>query len=527
MKRLTAVLAIVTAQIACAPNQASQAPPQPASTTPADATASAVAPWPEEDYRQRRPTPRPVKDFVFPSVQRFTLDNGIDVFLVKQDKLPTVQLTFQFNEGTAGDPRSKSGMAAVCMDLLSEGTQSLEKIAFEEQQADIATAISSTARLETRSISARTLKAQLGPTLDLVAEMLREPGLRQEDLNRIVEARVASLLQRKSNPSEIARRLFSTLIWGEKHPYGHIETQKSLEAIKLSDCKKHIRQLGPNGAKLWVVGMTSQDELRKELDSRLSFWKGKAPSAKNVRPAKKANGKIHFVHVDGAVQSMIMIGHPGPRRDADDFEATKLMAKILGGSFSSRINMNLREDKGYSYGGRGGFRYRKGGSHLFASSSVETSTTALALREVAKEIAGMRATQPTKEELHREQEGALLALPALFSTATKTLSAFMRVDRFGFPLDYYAGHQARVRAVDAQAVHTAATGHLSQDTFVVLVVGDALAQAKGSHKTVLEEVQALADEGLFGKGGLVHLDADGMPTKRPPSGSPRPGKPSK
>jgi predicted Zn-dependent peptidase len=518
MKRITTTFAIgaLALTLACDANPDS-APPggAGADSQGGDADGQAAATWPEEDYRQQRPEPRPVTDVKFPSVHQFELANGMAVYLVQQDNLPTAYMTMEFEGGSNRDPKNKSGLASVCMDLLSEGTKSLDKIAFGEKQADIAASVWSSGGDESSSITARSLKAQMGPTLDLVAEMIEEPGMRQEDFDRIIERRVAGLAQQKATPDSIARRLFASLIWGKKHPYGHVVTEKSLQAIKLADCKKYVKRLRPDGAKLWVVGMVDEKELREELEPRLAFWKGKAPASSKVAAAKKPNGKIHFIQVDGAVQSMIMVGHPGPKRDAADYESTYLMGQILGGSFSSRINMNLREDKGFSYGGRGGFRYRKGGSHFAASSSVETTTTALALREVAKEIVGMRAGEPTDVEVKREQEGALLAMPARFSTPTKTLFTLKGIDWYGLPLDYYEGHQKKLRAVDAKSIQKAAGDHLSAGDFVVLVVGDGKAKAKDSDKTVLEEVELLAKEKVFGGGGIVFLDADGKTVKRP------------
>jgi zinc protease len=183
------------------------------------------------------------------------------------------------------------------------------------------------------------------------------------------------------------------------------------------------------------------------------------------------------------------------------------MLEILGGSFSSRINMNLREDKGYTYGGRAGVSYRRAGGSFSASSSVRTDVTGPALREVIKEILGMRAGDPTAEELRRVQEGAMLALPAEFATPSDTLGAVQRLSFFDLPLDWYAGYQQRLRAVDIAAVRKAAEKHLRAQDFVVLVVGDA--------DKVLKDLDAIAAEKVFGKGGLVVLDADGKPAPRP------------
>jgi predicted Zn-dependent peptidase len=463
--------------------------------------------WPDEPFRATAPAPAPIAELKLPSVENFKLANGLDVYLVPQTKLPTVTMSFEFDMGGVDDPKAKTGMTSICMDLLDEGTKKYETAAFEEKQADHAVNVSSFGSGESSGINVRALKSELGPALDLMAEMLQEPGMRQTDLDRIKERRKASLLQSKASPGPIAGRLFGSLVWGENHPYGRIETEKTIDGVSLADCSKVIGKLKPGGARLWVTGMITQDELKEALGSRLPTWKGKAPARAKIAAAKPRLGTVFFVHVKDAAQSSIYVGHPGPRRTDPDYEATDLMMEILGGSFSSRINMNLREDKGYTYGGRAGIGYRRAGGSFSASSSVRTDVTGPALREVIKEIVTMRAGDPTPEELRRVQEGALLALPAEFATPSDTLFAFQRLKFYDLPLDWYAGFQQRVRAVDTAAVRKAAEKHLRAQDFVVLVVGDA--------SKVLPDLDAIATEKLFGKGGVVVLDADGKPTARP------------
>jgi zinc protease len=489
---------------------------KPAATThpPAD-TGPVVEPpidyasvtWPEEPYRASLPAAGPIAELRLPGVETFTLDSGLEVYLVSQQKLPTVTMAFEFDAGGVREPKAKVGMTSICMDLLDEGTKKLDAAAFEEKQADHAVNVSSFGGSDTSGINVRALTSQLGPALDLMAEMLQEPGLRQTDLDRLKDARKASLLQAKGSPAPIAGRLFNPLVWGKDHPYGHIETEKTIDAVTLKDCEKLVAQLKPGGARLWVTGKISQDEIRKELGARLATWKGKAPTAARISAAKPRLGTIFFVHVPGAAQSSVYVGHPGPARAAADYEATDMMVEILGGSFSSRINMNLRENKGYTYGGRAGINYRRTGSSFAASSSVRTDATGPALREIFKELTTMRTSDATPDELRRVQDGALLALPAEFATPSDTLFVFQRLKFYGLPLDWYANYQQRLKTVDIAGVRKAAEKHVRDKEFVVLVVGDG---AK-----ILPDLDAIASEKLFGKGGLVILDPDGEKTARP------------
>ena len=463
--------------------------------------------WPDEEFRATRPTPKPIKDTPIPEIETFELSNGMKVYLVQQKTLPTVYMLFDWEIGEVNDPKGKTGLGSLCADLLDEGTKSKDKAAFSAAQADHAVTVSSSGGGESSFMTVRTLERELPAALDLAAEMLLEPGLREDDFERLRKQKKARLEQSKGSASSIAYRLFPSLIWGSKHAYGKLETAESLDKVTLADCGKWAKKLKPDGAELWVVGKITKEKLIAEFDSRFAKWKGKAPKPVKLKDAKPAKGTVFFVDVPGSAQSQILIGHPGPQRDVPDYEATQLMAAILGGSFSSRINMNLREDKGWAYGARGSFRYSRAGSYFTAGSSVRTDTTGGAVREIFKEIEIMRSTDPTQVEVTREQQGALLSLPAEFATATRTLFEFRGLTYYGLPLDWHAGHQERMRAVDIQAIRTAAETHLQATDHVVLVVGD------GS--VVLEELEAIAAEGMFGKGGIQYLDPDGNPISKP------------
>lgn len=490
--------------VACRPDEAPVDPGDGAEVDGGDAPPPALV-WPDEEFRYTAPEPGSIAPLRLPEVETFALANGVDVYLMRQKVLPTVYMSLQFDMGEVSDPASKVGMTSLCMDLLSEGTKSLDKVAFEEKQADHAVSVWSNGGSETSSVGFRALKKEMGPGLELVSDMMRAPGLRQEDLDRLRDRAKARLKQSRATPSSIARRLYGSLVYGEKHPYGRLETEQSLDAVTVGDCKKVAGKLKPKGARLFVIGMTSPEELKKELDERWKWWKGSAPRPRKVGKPNPRKGQIVFVDAPKANQSQVWVGHPGPARTAEDYEATEVMAQILGGGFSSRINMNLREDKGFSYGGRGGFRYARNGSYFVASSAVRADSTAASLREIAAEIRKMRSSEPTEEEMSREIDGRLLALPAQFGSATRSSFAFQSLVFYGLDLDWYDRYQERLEKLDTGAVKKAAQDHLREDGFTVLVVGDA--------SVVLDDLRALADEEVFGSAGLVIVDADGKPAK--------------
>lgn len=475
--------------------------------------------YPDEAFRSERPKPLPVEDLSPPSVTRFKLESGLEVYFVPDTKLPVLFMSFEFDLGGVSDPAGKTGLASVCMDLYSESTASKDKIAFAEAAADHGTQIWTPSGAETSTINLRTLRHEMGPALDLLAELIKAPGMRKDDFERIIQKRKSDLAQSRGTADAVARRLAPRVIWGAGHPLGAVQVEADLDAITLADCKAFVARLKPDGARLWVTGMTTQAELEQELSARLGFWKGKAPEPSAIPPAEEQAGTIFFVNLPGAVQSAVGLGQPGPTRTAEDYEATYLMAQILGGSFSSRVNMNLREDKGWAYGAHGGFSYRRQGSIYAMMASVEVSTTAMAVAEMEREVRVMRTTDVSPAELQRERDGALRVLPGEFATPIKTIEVLKRLVFFGLPLDWFESYQKALRAVDIAAIRKAAEAHLLEKGQVVFVVGDGNAPTKNGEGTVFEALKKLADDHLVGDGGLVVLDADGKPA--PPPEAPR------
>lgn len=463
--------------------------------------------------RTRRPEPRPIAELIIPTPERFALDNGLVGHLVTSETLPTVELILDLDVGSVSDPAGKIGLASVCLDLFTEGSERLDKVQWSMALADHAISIYSSAGAERSAIVVRSLVSELDPALDRLAELIRAPGMRAADFERIVANRKASLLQSRATPKSVAWRLIPALAWGDEHPYGRIQLDAHLDALRLDDCTRWVAEhLRPSGATLWVAGKIGVAELRPKLEARLQGWTGTAPTPVEVASAAGRMGTIHAVHIDGAVQSMIMVAHPGPVRTAADYTATHLMAQIFGGGFSSRVNMNLREDKGYAYGARGRFSYYRWGSSMTISSSVEATSTALALREIAKETELMRSQPPTRAELERERDNARLALPARFAKSRSTLSELRSLAFYGLPLDWHAGYQVALDEIDVRAVLSAARAHLAPRGVVVLVVGDLSKPARDAGgATIRDELKRLADEEVFGGGGLVVLDVDGNP----------------
>ncbi len=477
--------------------------PQPADDGDKGDARENQAAWPDEDFRASAPAPGPVRDVSAPTPEVFTTKSGIEVRLVPAT-LPYVSMTVYFDTGAVSDPKGKTGRASICAELIEQGTKRLDKVAWSQALDDRALSIGVGSGNDSTSINLTGLVDDIEEGAKLLEEMLREPGLRQEDLDRIKVRRKAAIVQSRATPESIGGRLIMGLLYGFDHPYGRIDSEAQVDAITVADCKAFASGLRPGGAKAWVVGRTSKAQIEKIFDETMVTWKGKASRARAVGPGKSSTAGIYVVHVAGAAQSQIFVAHTGPARSAPDFEATLVAAAVYGGGFTSRLNMNLREDKGIAYGARGGFSYSRTDGRFMSSSSVDTPHTDVALREIAKELGLLRSSEPTADEVKREIDGALLSLPAEFATPRSAANSLRSLEYYGLPFDWHAGFQQRLRAVKPSDALKAAQAHIQAEGLTVLVVGDLEVIRPGLEKIV--------GEGLYGS-RVIELDADGAIVK--------------
>ena len=484
--------------------------------------------FPEEEFRTKQPAAGAPRPFRLPKVKPFTLKNGVKVFLVEQTTLPLVSMDLTFDGGSATDPKGKEGLSSVCMSMLTEGTAKLDKIQYAEALADVASNISTYASDDAHGLSLSSLTKHLDATFALFTDTLLQPGFRQSDFDRMIKRRIESVKQSKGTPASVASRVSGPVLYGPTHPFGTVTTEASLAAITLDDCKAFAsKYLKPGNAQLFVVGDQTEAQIRALFEGpTLAAWKGTTPKLRATPTPKAMAGRIFFVNIPGAAQSQVSAMHLGPKRTASDYFANTMMAAVFGGGFSSRINMNLREDKGYSYGARGSFGYMRTFGVFNASASVRTDATYQTLLEIDREVKDLaKGTKPIKpDELDREKQGAILGLPGRFATGQAALGQYRSLVYYGLPLDYYNSYVDKVGKVNEAQVKTAAAKHLKPGQAVYLVVGDGSAPVivregtkdvplmkDGKQVTLREALSDLAARGDVGQGGLVELDADGKP----------------
>jgi zinc protease len=493
--------------------------------------------FPEEEFRAHQPLAGAPRPFRLPPVKSFTLASGVKVYLVEQHGLPLVSMDLSFEGGAAVDPRGKEGLASVCMAMLTEGTETLDKIGYAERLADTASSIAGYGSDDSVGVTLSSLSKHLGATFALFIDTIRAPGFRASDFDRLVKRRIEGIKQAKGSPASVASRVTGAVLYGPDHPFGAVVTERSLAALTLDDCKAFARTwLLPKTARLFVVGDLTEAQVRTYFDApQLAGWKGGNPTLAALPAPRTMPGRIFFVDIPGATQSTVSYLQFGPKRTAPDYFATTMMGAVFGGGFASRINMNLREDKGYSYGARGNFSYSRSYGAFTASAPVVGNSTYQSILEIDREIKGLWAGKPDyavkMNELEREKMGAILGLPGRFATAQAALGQYRGLVYFGLPLDYYNSYVNKLGKVSAAEVMAAAAKQLRPGQAVYVVVGngdekmivhvpDDQAGGKGGWKdvpylkngnplTLREALLDLAARGDVGTGGLVELDADG------------------
>jgi zinc protease len=460
--------------------------------------------FPAEPFRAERPAVGPARPLIPATIEKFPLPGGVEAYLVERHELPTVSFELVFEGGRVNDPQEKAGQADLCMALLDDGTAGLDKIAFEEALADLGSNIDASARDDQQSLAMRTLRKNLDATLDLWAATLLAPGLRDEDHQRNVQQALAALQQAKGAPRSVASRVYPAVYFGPHHPLGSIQTEASLQAVASGDCRVYVEDwLKPAGARLYVVGDIRRAEIEEKLAKRLQGWQGQPRPSVALEAPVRSDHRLFFVDVPGATQSMIYLFHLGPKRQAEDYFATTLMNGVLGGDFSSRINMNIREDKGWAYGAGSGYRFTRSFGTFRAAAAVRSDATKDSVLEILAEIKIMAGGKVEPEELDREKSAAILGLPGQFATGADVLESFQSLVYYGLPLDDYESFAQKVAVVTAEDIAVAARNNLLPEQLQVLVVGDA--------KTVLPGLREIVDDASFGAGGLVLIDADGKP----------------
>lgn len=427
--------------------------------------------------RTTPPAPGPAPALTLPAPQKFTLANGLRVWLLEQHEVPLVQANLVVLSGASADVPGQFGAAAMTAAMLDEGAAGKAALAIADEVEFLGATLSTSASFDASAVRLSTPAAKLGEALGLMAAVALTPDFPADELERLRTERLTGLLQARDDPASLVGLAFPRLLFGPEHRYGTSAggTETSLKALGVAELKTfHRSHYRPDNAVLIVVGDTMPAALRPLVEARFGGWKadGPAPAPFPVRASPQPGKRqIFLVDKPGAAQSQIRIGLVGVPRSTPDYIALDVLNTILGGSFTSRLNTNLRETHGYSYGAASRFDMRRAAGPFFATAGVQTDKTAEALKEFFNELNAILKPVPA-DELARFRNYAALSFAGEFETSSQLAGKLEELAVYGLPDDVFSKYVDAVQAVTSADLTRVAKQYLLLDRMAVVVVGD-------------------------------------------------------
>jgi zinc protease len=465
-----------------------------------------------DDSFDRSIMPRlgPIPHYVPPRFQRRSLSNGLELRIVERHDLPIITLDLIAKAGETSTPKGKEGLCSIAASLLDEGTKTRDALQIAGAMAEIGSSLGASGELESTTVSLTTLTRHLDRALELYTDVILNPSFPDKELRRLKLQRLAQLKARADDAEQTADAVFPRLIFGLDHPYGRpdIGTTGSVQSITREDAVAfHTRIMVPGNAVLLVVGDVQPDAIAAALEARLRAWApGPVPQAPSVAPPDvPPRPGVYLIDKPAAAQSVLTAGKIGAARRSPDFFPLRVLDTILGGQFASRLNMNLREDKGYSYGAESSFSFLKGPGPFEAGAVVQTAVTKESLVEIMKELTDITGRRPvTDGELAFAKQGIIQGFPSRFETTFGVAGQLAILVTNLLPDDEFDHYQARVEAVTKADVDRVAREYITPASMSILAVGDR-SVIEGPLKS-LSFVEA-----------IQRLDTEGNPLAPPPS----------
>ncbi len=426
--------------------------------------------------RSKAPAVGPAPALHLPAIDKRTLSNGLPVWIMGVHKVPTVHLELAVRGGVAAETPGRFGTASLTAAMLDEGAGSRSALQIADEIDFLGADLSTSSSNDASYVDLHVPVARLPDALPIMADVVARPTFPEDELKRLREERLASLLEAQDDPEQLVQFAFPRVVFGASHRYGTtaMGTESSIKAIGAADLKAfHAAQYRPANALLVVTGDVTADAVMPLLEKTLGTWRGAdAGAAARVPDAPQLTArKVYLVDKPGAAQSQIRIGWVGVPRSTPDYFALRVLNTVLGEAFTSRLNHNLREVHGYAYGASSRFDMRGSAGPFYAAAGVQTDKTVEALKEFFTELANIH--QPiAAEELQKAKNYLALQLPRTFETERAAAGALAQAFVYGLPADYYETYGARVAAVTAQDVKRAADKYIQPDKFAVVIVGD-------------------------------------------------------
>ncbi|HWX91109.1 MAG TPA: insulinase family protein, partial [Terriglobales bacterium] len=458
---------------------------------------------PDELWRANPPPAGPPSKLSLPLPTTFKLANGLTVMLVEQHQLPLVSAHLEVLNGSDANPIEKPGLASFTAQMLPEGTEHRTATQVADDAAQIGASVRQVSVSDDSVVAIRTLKSNVDAAFDLLSDVVLHPRFDPPEIERVRQSRETDILQIHDDPTQLAIGVLMKTVYGPGHPYGYREvgTIEANRGIARDDMVK-MWQLGyaPGNSALVLTGDLTPGDARRLAEKYFGAWQGAAskhdPPAVNVKTSRA----ISIVDKPGAPQTFLLVGSLGVPRSTPDYVPLEVMNNILGGLYSSRINSNLREEHGYTYGGFSAFIYRRGPGVFLAGGGIRTDATAPAVQELFKELGRIRTSPPTLGELQLAKGAFSHSLAGLFESSEETANTIGDLFTYELPLDYYQRLPAKIDAVNSDDVQHMAEKYIHPETSVVIGAGD--------RSKIEDELKKLAI------GPVDVRDYEGMPVKQ-------------
>lgn len=456
--------------------------------------------------RSRPPELGPPPALTLPAISRHALSNGLQVLLLEKHQVPLVQINLVVKAGSAMDPDGKPGLASMTAAMLDEGAGKRSALELADAVDLLGAEVSVSAEQHLTTVALHTPAARLDSALALLADVALRPAFPAEELERQRRERLTALAQQHDEPRAVAQVLFARAVYGGGHPYGRriFGTEQAVRAFTVDDLRRfHATYFRPNNAALIVVGDVTPERILPKLEAAFGRWEAApVPTARWLEAAQVRRREVLLVNKPGAAQSEVIIGRVGVPRTTPDYYALVVMNTVLGGSFTSRLNQNLREQKGYTYGASSGFLFDRLAGPFSARAAVQTAVTDKALVEFMKELTQIR-DGVSGEELERAQNFLALRFPERFQAVGSIARQLSELVAHDLPLDYYNEYLRRILAVTAADVQRVARQHVDPERMVIVVVGDREKIEAGVRALKVGPVRTLTIDDVLGPAPVV------------------------
>ncbi len=451
--------------------------------------------------RSKLPETGTPPDAKFPTIEKTTLSNGLKIVLAKRTSIPVVNFNLLIDAGYAADQFTLPGTSSLAMNLLDEGTKTKDALQINEELLLLGANLGTGAGLDMSNVSLSTLKSNLDKSLELYADVILNPAFPEKEIDRLRKERIAQIKREKVTPIQMAIRVFPQFLYGKDHAYGYPMTGSGYEETVMKITRDdlvnyHKTWFKPNNATLIIVGDVTMDEIKPKIEKLFKDWKPGDVPKKNISEVKQKDKPIiYLMDKPGSPQSVLLAGHLAPPKSDPENIAIETMNNILGGTFTSRINMNLREDKHWSYGASSFIMGAKGQRPFIAYAFIQSDKTKESIQEIYKEISGMVSTKPaTEDELNKIKLNQVLELPGSWETNNAVANTLYEMVTYNLPDNYIETYISKIKNLNLDDITKNAKRVLHPDNIVWIVVGDK-SKIENSIKELGYEIKLIDGDG--------------------------------